>query len=63
MESRIFDPFFTTRKGGSGLGLALVHRAVEAHSGVIFVDRAIEGGAQFVIFLPGLPEHERRHQT
>jgi len=60
MESRIFDPFFTTRKGGSGLGLALVHRAVEAHSGVIFVDRAIEGGAQFVIFLPGLPERERR---
>lgn len=63
MESRIFDPFFSTRTGGSGLGLALVHRAVEAHSGAIFVERAIEGGAQFVIFLPGLPERERREQT
>ncbi|MEX2467055.1 MAG: ATP-binding protein [Gemmatimonadota bacterium] len=63
MESRIFDPFFSTRKGGSGLGLALVHRAVEAHSGVVFVERAIEGGAQFVIFLPGLPEGERRDHT
>jgi two-component system, NtrC family, sensor histidine kinase PilS len=59
-RARIFDPFFSTRKGGSGLGLALVHRAVEAHSGVVFVERGIEGGAQFVIFLPGLPEGERR---
>lgn len=56
VEARIFDPFFSTRKGGSGLGLAVVHRAVEAHAGVVFVERAIEGGAQFVIFLPGMPE-------
>ena len=31
--SRIFDPFYTKREGGSGLGLAVVHRAVEAHDG------------------------------
>ena len=49
---KIFDPFFTTRKGGSGLGLALVHRAVQAHRGVIFVKRARRGGAEFSIFLP-----------
>ena len=54
-QPRIFDPFFTTREGGSGLGLAVVHRAVEAHEGAIFVDRARGGGAEFVIFLPGLP--------
>ena len=59
IEARIFDPFFSTRKGGSGLGLALVHRAVEVHSGVVFVERGIDGGAQFVIFLPGEPEGER----
>ena len=29
----LFDPFFTKREGGTGLGLAMVHRAVEAHSG------------------------------
>jgi two-component system sensor histidine kinase PilS (NtrC family) len=49
---RIFDPFFTTRNGGSGMGLAVVHRAVEAHSGAIFVERSDEGGARFVIYLP-----------
>jgi two-component system sensor histidine kinase PilS (NtrC family) len=53
--SRVFDPFFTTKKSGSGLGLAVVHRAVEAHQGVTLVNRAPEGGAEFVIFLPGIP--------
>ena len=53
--SRVFDPFYTTKESGSGLGLAVVHRAVEAHQGVTFVDRAPEGGAQFAIFLPGIP--------
>ena len=53
--NRIFDPFFTTKESGSGLGLAVVHRSVEAHNGATFVERAPEGGAQFVVFLPGLP--------
>jgi signal transduction histidine kinase len=54
--ARIFDPFFTTKPKGSGLGLAVVHRAVEAHQGATFVESAPGGGAQFVIFLPGAPE-------
>ena len=52
---RIFDPFFTTRPGGTGLGLAVVHRAVVAHEGAVFVDRAASGGAEFSIILPGKP--------
>jgi len=52
VKERIFDPFFTTREGGSGLGLAVVHRAVEAHDGAVFVDRVPGGGARFVIYLP-----------
>jgi signal transduction histidine kinase len=55
VRSRIFDPFFTTKPKGSGLGLAVVHRAVEAHAGATFVDKSPEGGAQFTIFLPGVP--------
>jgi two-component system, NtrC family, sensor histidine kinase PilS len=50
--ARVFDPFFTTREGGSGLGLALVHRAVEAHDGTIFIDDAEGGGTAFTVFLP-----------
>ncbi|MBI4408781.1 MAG: PAS domain-containing protein [Gemmatimonadetes bacterium] len=53
---RIFDPFFTRREGGTGLGLALVHRAVEAHRGAIFVDGAPGQGAQFTMYLPARAE-------
>ena len=49
---RVFDPFFTTRDGGTGLGLALVHRAVEAHRGAILVDGMPGVGARFTVFLP-----------
>lgn len=50
--TRMFDPFFTRREGGTGLGLAMVHRAVEAHRGAILVDNAAAGGARFTIYLP-----------
>jgi two-component system sensor histidine kinase PilS (NtrC family) len=52
---RIFDPFYTRRPGGSGLGLSLVHRAVEAHQGAVLVDRAVQGGAEFSLYLPTSP--------
>ncbi|MEX2583686.1 MAG: ATP-binding protein, partial [Gemmatimonadota bacterium] len=57
-RDQIFDPFFTRRRGGTGLGLALVQRAVEAHGGAIFVDsvpHGTEGGAIFSLYLPTLP--------
>lgn len=54
VAGRVFDPFFTTRAGGTGLGLAVVHRAVQAHSGTVLVNGRSElGGAEFVVFLPG----------
>ncbi|MEX2570112.1 MAG: ATP-binding protein [Gemmatimonadota bacterium] len=57
IREQIFDPFFTRRTGGTGLGLALVQRAVEAHGGAIFVDGAPAGesGAVFSLYLPSLP--------
>jgi len=54
--ARIFDPFYTTRPGGNGLGLAVVHRAVEAHRGAVFAGPGPLGGAEFVMILPGVEE-------
>jgi two-component system NtrC family sensor kinase len=53
-RERIFDPFFTTKDPGqgTGLGLAIVARTVHESGGLIWVDRAREGGAVFKVFLP-----------
>ncbi len=49
---RLFQPFFTTRSGGTGLGLALIHRIVEAHGGEVHVDGRPGLGAVFTVILP-----------
>ena len=51
---RIFDPFFTTKEPGkgTGLGLAIVARSVENVGGIVWVERAREGGAALHLFLP-----------
>jgi two-component system sensor histidine kinase PilS (NtrC family) len=58
---RIFDPFYTRRRGGSGLGLAVVHRAVAAHEGTVLVERSRAGGAEFVVDLPRLAPAGKEH--
>jgi two-component system sensor histidine kinase PilS (NtrC family) len=53
IRDRLFHPFFTTKPGGSGLGLAVVHRAIEAHRGLVFFDNTgPRGGTRFTIILP-----------
>jgi two-component system sensor histidine kinase PilS (NtrC family) len=51
IRDRLFDPFFTTKPGGSGLGLAVVHRAIEAHRGLVFLDSG-PVGTRFTSVLP-----------
>lgn len=55
-RERIFDPFYTTKSpgDGTGLGLAIVARAVHDAGGVVWVDRAREGGAVFKALFPGV---------
>jgi signal transduction histidine kinase len=48
----IFDPFFTTKPGGSGLGLATVHRIVEQHGGDVRVESRVGEGTTFRVRLP-----------
>jgi two-component system, NtrC family, sensor histidine kinase PilS len=52
VRDRIFTPFFTTKPRGSGLGLPVVHRAIEAHRGVVLVDSSPGSGTRFSIILP-----------
>ncbi len=58
LRARIFEPFFTTKAvgQGTGLGLALCHRIIEAHHGRITVDEAPGGGARFAIRLAALAD-------
>jgi two-component system sensor histidine kinase PilS (NtrC family) len=51
LRDTLFEPFVTTKPGGSGLGLSVVHRAVEAHRGVVVTD-ALTPGTRFTILLP-----------
>ncbi len=49
---KIFDPFFTTKAKGTGLGMAIAKRIVEAHGGQIAIGDADGPGAVFIITLP-----------
>ncbi len=52
LREKLFDPFVSGRNGGSGLGLAVVQRAVEAHRGVVLVHSTPGAGSDFRIFIP-----------
>jgi two-component system sensor histidine kinase HydH len=51
-RDKIFEPFFTGKSGGTGLGLAVSQRIVDAHGGRITVERATSGGALFRVAIP-----------
>jgi two-component system nitrogen regulation sensor histidine kinase NtrY len=52
VKSRLFEPYFSTKKGGTGLGLTIVHRIVADHEGFIRVQENRPKGTRFVIELP-----------
>ncbi|MEX1186483.1 MAG: ATP-binding protein [Gemmatimonadaceae bacterium] len=51
IRKRMFDPFVSTKRGGTGLGLAVVQRAVTAHKGLVLVDSTARG-SRFTVLLP-----------
>ena len=52
VQARLFEPFFTTKEKGSGLGMALVARAVEKNRGWIEIDSRQGEGTVCRIRLP-----------
>jgi len=51
LRNKVFKPFFTTKNTGTGLGLAMVKRVIEAHSGKIYFE-SHPVGTTFFIELP-----------
>jgi signal transduction histidine kinase len=51
-RERIFEPFFTTKVRGTGLGLPMARKLVEAMRGTLELGRSPLGGAAFDIRLP-----------
>lgn len=49
---RIFEPFHTTKPQGTGLGLAVTHKILQAHEARVFVESNEGQGTKFVIEFP-----------
>ncbi len=60
LMDKIFDPFFTARRDGKGvgIGLSIVHSAIERNKGTVSVDSKENEGTTFVIKLPAMNAFE-----
>ena len=54
MMEKLFEPYVTTKPKGSGLGLSVVKRIVEEHSGTLFVENLKKGGARIIVRIPAV---------
>jgi PAS domain S-box-containing protein len=58
VAEKVFEPFFTTKVTGSGLGLALVRKIVDAHDGKIDLQTVSGKGTTIRVTLPVSASHE-----
>jgi PAS domain S-box-containing protein len=52
VQARMFEAFYTTKAHGSGLGLSIVRRIVEAHGGSVSCETGPGRGTAFRVLLP-----------
>jgi signal transduction histidine kinase len=52
IQERVFRPFVTSKESGTGLGLPLARKVVEAHDGTIELTSVPGEGVEFVVTLP-----------
>jgi two-component system sensor histidine kinase HydH len=52
MADRVFDPFFTTKSRGTGIGLAVCRRFIQAAGGTIALENREGGGCAARVVLP-----------
>ncbi|QGJ71985.1 Hypothetical protein PBC10988_36980 [Planctomycetales bacterium 10988] len=51
-RKKVFEPFFTTKLNGTGLGMAIASRIIEAHHGRLILSKSNSSGTEFIIQLP-----------
>jgi two-component system sensor histidine kinase HydH len=49
---KIYDPYFTSKPAGTGLGLAVVQKIMEAHGGRINVESTAGEGTKVFLYFP-----------
>ena len=49
---KIYDPYFTSKPAGTGLGLAVVQKIMEAHGGKINVESTAGEGTKVFLYFP-----------
>ncbi len=49
---KVFDPFYSTKPTGTGLGLAVAHRIMDAHGGSVTIDSEPGAGTTVTLRLP-----------
>jgi signal transduction histidine kinase len=50
--SKIFNPFYTTKDNGTGLGMGIAKKVMDAHDGQIDVHSEVGTGTEFLITMP-----------
>ncbi|BBH21717.1 hypothetical protein Back11_30620 [Paenibacillus baekrokdamisoli] len=54
---KLGGPFFTTKSSGTGLGLMVCHRIIQAHQGTMFITSELNKGTTVTIQLPVIQQY------